>query len=191
MGAAVRPPAAAGAVDDGFTTPDPRLWGVVKADIGCANGRICGDRKAGKSRTPPQITEMASRSSSGRKNEAIAGEGHNPTGRSSTPHPLHLPQQMRNRRWLPGSPPCWRRQRPGTAATPPPAHPAPSTWAAMPWQAAEGLPVEPGLLGQGQRQHPRSPRRADSSRRLHPQTPRRRGNTLRRHRLLFNTVATS
>jgi len=75
--------------------------------------------------------------------------------------PLHLPQQIENRLGS-GVTPCWggghrpghRQQRPPTYAPP-----APSTWAAC--CRAPKSAGEPGLLRQGQRQHPRRPSRAD------------------------------
>ena len=97
-------------------------WGIVKADVGLKDGRICAIGKAGNPDISDGVTIPI-----GPGTEAIAGEGHILTAGGIDTH-IHFicPQPS------PAvSPPCWGAA-PGQppAPMPPPAHPGRSTSAA-------------------------------------------------------------
>lgn len=101
-------------------------WGIVKADIGLRDGRICAIGKAGNPDTQAGVTIVV-----GPGTEAIAGEGHIITAGSIDTH-IHFicPQQIETAlasgvTTLLGAAPA----RP-PAPTPPPAPRAPFTWPA-------------------------------------------------------------
>ena len=119
-------------------------WGIVKADIGLKDGRIAGIAKAGNPDTQPGVTIVT-----GPGTEIIAGEGRILTAGGVDSH-IHMisPQQ------------AWEALYSGVTTligggTGPAEGTNATTCTPGPWhiarmlQAAEGLPVNIGLLGKG------------------------------------------
>jgi urease subunit alpha len=137
-------------------------WGIVKADVGLRDGRIVAIGKAGNPDVQEDVTIVV-----GPGTEAIAGEGHILTAGGIDSH-IHFicPQQIETAlasgvtTMLGG----------GTG-------PATGTNAS----SRGRITGESGFLRQGQRQHPRGPRRTGEGRGLRPQTPRRLGHNTRRY----------
>src|SRR3954471_2716035 len=119
-------------------------WGIVKADVGLKDGRIAAIGKAGNPDTQPGVTIVI-----GPGTEVIAGEGRIMTAGGVDSH-IHMisPQQ------------AWEALYSGVTTligggTGPAEGTSATTCAPGPWhiarmlQAAEGLPVNIGLLGKG------------------------------------------
>ena len=121
-------------------------WGIVKADIGIKDGRIAGIGKAGNPDIQPQIDIIV-----GPGTEAIAGEGRLLTAGGIDAH-IHWisPQQVDDALYSGITTMLGGGTGPaeGTNAT---------TCTPGPWhisrmlQAAEGLPMNLGFFGKGQR----------------------------------------
>lgn len=119
-------------------------WGIVKADIGIRNGRIAGIGKAGNPDTQPGVTIIV-----GPGTEAVAGEGLIATAGGIDSH-IHFicPQQIEEALFSGVTTMIGGGTGPaaGTCAT---------TCTPGPWnlrrmlQAADGLPMNIGLLGKG------------------------------------------
>src|SRR3954471_21899700 len=136
---------AAGAVDTVITNAlILDHWGIVKADVGLKDGRIAAIGKAGNPDTQPGVTIVI-----GPGTEVIAGEGRILTAGGLDAH-IHMisPQQ------------AWEALYSGVTTligggTGPAEGTSATTCSPGPWhiarmlQAAEGLPVNIGLLGKG------------------------------------------
>jgi urease subunit alpha len=126
-------------------------WGIVKADIGICDGRICGIGKAGNPDIQPGIDIVI-----GPGTEAIAGENRIVTAGGIDSH-IHLicPQLVEEALYSGITTMLGGGTGPaaGTAAT---------TCTPGPWhlgrmlQAAEGLPVNLGFFGKGNASDPRA-----------------------------------
>jgi len=124
-------------------------WGIVKADIGIKNGRIAGIGKAGNPDTQPGVDIVI-----GPGTEAIAGEGLIATAGGIDAH-IHFicPQQVEDALYSGVTTMLGGGTGPaaGTCAT---------TCTPGPWnmkrmlQAADGLPMNIGLLGKGNASRP-------------------------------------
>ena len=138
-------PRAEGAVDTVITNAlILDWWGIVKADIGLRDGRICAIGKAGNPDTQAGVTIVV-----GPGTEAIAGEGHILTAGSIDTH-IHFicPQQIETAlasgvTTLLGGGPGPATGTNATTCTPGAFH------LARMLQAAEGLPVNLGFYGKG------------------------------------------
>ena len=154
-------------------------WGIVKADIGIKGGRIAGIGKAGNPDVQPGVTLVI-----GPGTEVIAGEGLIATAGGIDAH-IHFicPQQVEDALMSGittmlggGTGPAT-----GTNAT----TCTPGAWhLARMLEAAEALPMNLGLSGQGQRQPAGGARRADRGRRHGPEAARGLGHHAGGHRLL-------
>jgi urease subunit alpha len=126
-------------------------WGIVKADIGICDGRICGIGKAGNPDIQPGIDIVI-----GPGTEAIAGENRIVTAGGIDSH-IHLicPQLVEEALY------CGITTMLG-GGTGPAAGTAATTCTPGPWhlgrmlQAAEGLPVNLGFFGKGNASDPRA-----------------------------------
>ncbi|MBV9014643.1 MAG: urease subunit alpha, partial [Alphaproteobacteria bacterium] len=126
-------------------------WGIVKADIGIRDGRICGIGKAGNPDIQPGVDIVI-----GPGTEIIAGEGRIVTAGGIDSH-IHLicPQLCQEALYSGVTTMLGGGTGPaaGTAAT---------TCTPGPWhlarimQAAEGLPVNLGFFGKGNASEPRA-----------------------------------
>jgi urease subunit alpha len=101
-------------------------WGIVKADVGLKDGRICAIGKAGNPDISDGVTIPI-----GPGTEAIAGEGHILTAGALIPTSTSSARSRSKRQSPAASPPCWveapvQQQAP----TPPPALQGPFTSAA-------------------------------------------------------------
>ena len=119
-------------------------WGIIKADVGIKDGRICGIGKAGNPDTQPNVDIII-----GPGTEAIAGEGRILTAGGIDSH-IHFicPQQVEDALYSGVTTMLGGGTGPaeGTNAT---------TCTPGPWhigkmlQAAEGLPMNLGFFGKG------------------------------------------
>jgi urease subunit alpha len=123
-------------------------WGIVKADIGLRDGRICAIGKAGNPDTQAGVDIVV-----GPGTEAIAGEGHIVTAGAIDTH-IHFicPQQIETALASGVTTLLGGGTGPATGTNATTCTPGAFHLARM-LQAAEGLPVN-RLLRQGQRQHP-------------------------------------
>ena len=126
-------------------------WGIVKADIGIRDGRICGIGKAGNPDIQPGVDIVI-----GPGTEAIAGEGRIVTAGGIDAHIHFICPQL-----------CEEALYSGVTTmlgggTGPAAGTAATTCTSGPWhlarmlQAAEGLPVNLGFFGKGNASEPRA-----------------------------------
>src|SRR5881227_2704177 len=126
-------------------------WGIVKADIGIRDGRICGIGEAGNPDIQPGVDIVI-----GPGTEIIAGEGKIVTAGGIDSH-IHLisPQQVEHALYSGVTTMLGGGTGPaaGTAAT---------TCTPGPWhlarilQAAEGIPVNLGFFGKGNASEPKA-----------------------------------
>ncbi|MCP9887665.1 urease subunit alpha [Cyanobium sp. ATX 6A2] len=138
-------PRAAGAVDTVITNAlILDWWGIVKADIGLRDGRICAIGKAGNPDTQAGVTIVV-----GPGTEAIAGEGHILTAGSIDTH-IHFicPQQIETALASGVTTLLGGGTGPATGTNATTCTPGAFHLARM-LQAAEGLPVNLGFYGKG------------------------------------------
>src|SRR5437899_9719508 len=124
-------------------------WGILKADVGIRDGRICGIGKAGNPDIQPDVDIVI-----GPGTEIIAGEGKIVTAGGIDSH-IHLisPQQVEHALYSGVTTMLGGGTGPaaGTAAT----TCTPGSWhLARILQAAEGLPVNLGFFGKGNASDP-------------------------------------
>jgi urease subunit alpha len=119
-------------------------WGIVKADIGLRDGRICAIGKAGNPDTQAGVTIVV-----GPGTEAIAGEGHIVTAGSIDTH-VHFicPQQIETALASGVTTLLGGGTGPATGTNATTCTPGAFHLARM-LQAAEGLPVNLGFYGKG------------------------------------------
>lgn len=119
-------------------------WGIVKADIGLRDGRICAIGKAGNPDTQASVTIVV-----GPGTEAIAGEGHILTAGSIDTH-VHFicPQQIETALASGVTTLLGGGTGPATGTNATTCTPGAFHLARM-LQAAEGLPVNLGFYGKG------------------------------------------
>jgi urease subunit alpha len=119
-------------------------WGIVKADIGLRDGRICAIGKAGNPDTQAGVTIVV-----GPGTEAIAGEGHILTAGSIDTH-IHFicPQQIETALASGVTTLVGGGTGPATGTNATTCTPGAFHLARM-LQAAEGLPVNLGFYGKG------------------------------------------
>ena len=119
-------------------------WGIVKADIGLRDGRICAIGKAGNPDTQAGVTIVV-----GPGTEAIAGEGHIVTAGSIDTH-VHFicPQQIETALASGVTTLLGGGTGPATGTNATTCTPGAFHMARM-LQAAEGLPVNLGFFGKG------------------------------------------
>ncbi|MCP9802206.1 urease subunit alpha [Cyanobium sp. T1G-Tous] len=119
-------------------------WGIVKADIGLRDGRICAIGKAGNPDTQAGVTIVV-----GPGTEAIAGEGHIITAGSIDTH-IHFicPQQIETALASGVTTLLGGGTGPATGTNATTCTPGAFHLARM-LQAAEGLPVNLGFYGKG------------------------------------------
>jgi urease subunit alpha len=119
-------------------------WGIVKADIGLRDGRICAIGKAGNPDTQAGVTIVV-----GPGTEAIAGEGHILTAGSIDTH-IHFicPQQIETALASGVTTLLGGGTGPATGTNATTCTPGAFHLARM-LQAAEGLPVNLGFFGKG------------------------------------------
>ena len=119
-------------------------WGIIKADIGIKNGRICGIGKAGNPDTQPGVDVVI-----GPGTEAIAGEGQILTAGGIDAH-VHLicPQQMDDALMSGITTMIGGGTGPATGTNATTCTPGPWNIHRM-LEAADELPVNLGLLGKG------------------------------------------
>jgi urease subunit alpha len=119
-------------------------WGIVKADIGLRDGRICAIGKAGNPDTQAGVTIVV-----GPGTEAIAGEGHILTAGSIDTH-IHFicPQQIETALASGVTTLLGGGTGPATGTNATTCTPGAFHLARM-LQAAEGLPVNLGFYGKG------------------------------------------
>jgi urease subunit alpha len=119
-------------------------WGIVKADIGLRDGRICAIGKAGNPDTQAGVTIVV-----GPGTEAIAGEGHILTAGSIDTH-IHFicPQQIETALASGVTTLLGGGTGPATGTNATTCTPGSFHLARM-LQAAEGLPVNLGFYGKG------------------------------------------
>jgi urease subunit alpha len=138
-------PRAEGAVDTVITNAlILDWWGIVKADIGLRDGRICAIGKAGNPDTQAGVTIVV-----GPGTEAIAGEGHILTAGSIDTH-IHFicPQQIETALASGVTTLLGGGTGPATGTNATTCTPGAFHLARM-LQAAEGLPVNLGFYGKG------------------------------------------
>jgi urease subunit alpha len=138
-------PRAQGAVDTVITNAlILDWWGIVKADIGLRDGRICAIGKAGNPDTQAGVTIVV-----GPGTEAIAGEGHILTAGSIDTH-IHFicPQQIETALASGVTTLLGGGTGPATGTNATTCTPGAFHLARM-LQAAEGLPVNLGFYGKG------------------------------------------
>jgi len=138
-------PRAEGAVDTVITNAlILDWWGIVKADIGLRDGRICAIGKAGNPDTQAGVTIVV-----GPGTEAIAGEGHILTAGSIDTH-IHFicPQQIETALASGVTTLLGGGTGPATGTNASTCTPGAFHLARM-LQAAEGLPVNLGFYGKG------------------------------------------
>ncbi|MGA0988226.1 MAG: urease subunit alpha [Vulcanococcus sp.] len=136
---------AAGAVDTVITNAlILDWWGIVKADIGIRDGRICGIGKAGNPDTQAGVNIVV-----GPGTEAIAGEGHILTAGSIDTH-IHFicPQQIETALASGVTTLLGGGTGPATGTNATTCTPGAFHISRM-LQAAEGLPVNLGFFGKG------------------------------------------
>ena len=136
---------AAGAVDTVITNAlILDWWGIVKADIGIRDGRICGIGKAGNPDTQAGVNIVV-----GPGTEAIAGEGHILTAGSIDTH-IHFicPQQIETALASGVTTLLGGGTGPATGTNATTCTPGAFHIGRM-LQAAEGLPVNLGFFGKG------------------------------------------
>ncbi|UPH89397.1 urease subunit alpha [Synechococcus sp. NB0720_010] len=136
---------AAGAVDTVITNAlILDWWGIVKADIGIRDGRICGVGKAGNPDTQAGVDIVV-----GPGTEAIAGEGHILTAGSIDTH-IHFicPQQIETALASGVTTLLGGGTGPATGTNATTCTPGAFHISRM-LQAAEGLPVNLGFFGKG------------------------------------------
>ncbi|MDA0727330.1 MAG: urease subunit alpha [Cyanobacteria bacterium] len=136
---------AAGAVDTVITNAlILDWWGIVKADIGIRDGRICGIGKAGNPDTQAGVDIVV-----GPGTEAIAGEGHILTAGSIDTH-IHFicPQQIETALASGVTTLLGGGTGPATGTNATTCTPGAFHISRM-LQAAEGLPVNLGFFGKG------------------------------------------
>ena len=136
---------AAGAVDTVITNAlILDWWGIVKADIGIRDGRICGIGKAGNPDTQAGVDIVV-----GPGTEAIAGEGHILTAGSIDTH-IHFicPQQIETALASGMTTLLGGGTGPATGTNATTCTPGAFHISRM-LQAAEGLPVNLGFFGKG------------------------------------------
>jgi len=136
---------AAGAVDTVITNAlILDWWGIVKADIGIRDGRICGIGKAGNPDTQAGVDIVV-----GPGTEAIAGEGHILTAGSIDTH-IHFicPQQIETALASGVTTLLGGGTGPATGTNATTCTPGAFHISRM-LQAAEGLPVNLGFFGEG------------------------------------------
>ncbi|QPN71293.1 urease subunit alpha [Synechococcus sp. CBW1108] len=124
-------------------------WGIVKADIGLRDGRICAIGKAGNPDTQAGVTIVV-----GPGTEAIAGEGHILTAGSIDTH-IHFicPQQIETALASGVTTLLGGGTGPATGTNATTCTPGAFHLARM-LQAAEGLPVNLGFYGKGNASSP-------------------------------------
>ncbi len=124
-------------------------WGIVKADIGIRDGRICGIGKAGNPDVQPGVTIII-----GPGTEVIAGEGLIATAGGIDSH-IHFicPQQVEEALMSGVTTMLGGGTGPATGTNATTCTPGPWHLRRM-LQAAEGLPVNLGFLGKGNASHP-------------------------------------
>lgn len=119
-------------------------WGIVKADVGIKNGRICGIGKAGNPDVQPNVDIVI-----GPGTEAIAGEGQILTAGGIDAH-IHFicPQQIEDALMSGVTTMLGGGTGPATGTNATTCTPGPWNIHRM-LQAADGLPVNLGFLGKG------------------------------------------
>ena len=119
-------------------------WGIVKADVGIKDGRICGIGKAGNPDTQPGVDLVI-----GPGTEAIAGEGQILTAGGIDAH-IHFicPQQVEEALMSGVTTMLGGGTGPATGTNATTCTPGPWHIARM-LQAADGLPMNLGFLGKG------------------------------------------
>ncbi len=124
-------------------------WGVVKADVGIKNGRICGIGKAGNPDVQPGVDIII-----GPGTEAIAGEGQILTAGGIDAH-IHFicPQQVEEALMSGVTTMLGGGTGPATGTNATTCTPGPWNIQRM-LQAADALPVNLGLLGKGNASRP-------------------------------------
>ena len=124
-------------------------WGVIKADIGIKNGRICGIGKAGNPDVQPGVDIVI-----GPGTEAIAGEGQILTAGGIDAH-IHFicPQQVEEALMSGVTTMLGGGTGPATGTNATTCTPGPWNIQRM-LQAADGLPVNLGFLGKGNASRP-------------------------------------
>ena len=124
-------------------------WGVVKADVGIKNGRICGIGKAGNPDVQPGVDIVV-----GPGTEAIAGEGQILTAGGIDSH-IHFicPQQVEEALMSGVTTMLGGGTGPATGTNATTCTPGPWNIHRM-LQAAEALPVNLGFLGKGNASRP-------------------------------------
>ena len=143
-------PREAGAVDTVITNAlILDWWGIVKADIGLRDGRICAIGKAGNPDISDGVTIVI-----GPGTEAIAGEGHIVTAGAIDTH-IHFicPQQIETALASGVTTLLGGGTGPATGTTATTCTPGSFHLARM-LQAAEGLPVNLGFFGKGNASSP-------------------------------------
>lgn len=126
-------------------------WGIVKADIGIREGRICGIGKAGNPDVQPNVTIVI-----GPGTEAIAGEGLIATAGGVDAH-IHFicPQQVEEALMSGITTMLGGGTGPATGTNATTCTPGPWNIQRM-LQAAEELPMNLGYLGKGNASRPRA-----------------------------------
>ena len=124
-------------------------WGVIKADVGIKNGRICGIGKAGNPDVQPGVDIVI-----GPGTEAIAGEGQILTAGGIDAH-IHFicPQQVEEALMSGVTTMLGGGTGPATGTNATTCTPGPWNIQRM-LQAADGLPVNLGFLGKGNASRP-------------------------------------
>ncbi|MCP5300701.1 MAG: urease subunit alpha [Chromatiaceae bacterium] len=124
-------------------------WGIVKADVGIKNGRICAIGKAGNPDVQPGVNIVI-----GPGTEAIAGEGHILTAGGIDAH-IHFicPQQVDDALMSGITTMLGGGTGPATGTNATTCTPGPWNIQRM-LQAADGLPVNLGFLGKGNGSRP-------------------------------------
>ena len=124
-------------------------WGVIKADVGIKNGRICGIGKAGNPDVQPGVDIVV-----GPGTEAIAGEGQILTAGGIDAH-IHFicPQQVEEALMSGVTTMLGGGTGPATGTNATTCTPGPWNIQRM-LQAADGLPVNLGFLGKGNASRP-------------------------------------
>ena len=119
-------------------------WGIIKADVGIKNGRICGIGKAGNPDVQPNVDIVI-----GPGTEAIAGEGQILTAGGIDAH-IHFicPQQIEDALMSGVTTMLGGGTGPATGTNATTCTPGPWNMHRM-LQAADGLPVNLGFLGKG------------------------------------------
>lgn len=119
-------------------------WGIIKADVGIKNGRICGIGKAGNPDVQPNVDIVI-----GPGTEAIAGEGQILTAGGIDAH-IHFicPQQIEDALMSGVTTMLGGGTGPATGTNATTCTPGPWNIHRM-LQAADGLPVNLGFLGKG------------------------------------------